>query len=322
MPNVFIPDLTFHGASGDVSTLAALPWWLQDAGHAEATALATGEEVKVAVIDSGFDPIWKNRDEWRDAFVGVAPVDDNGHGTHVAGIIRRVAPACKLLVFKVFDRYGGGSTSRVAEAWRQAIFNGARVINFSGGTDVHDDELAAVCAEADSKGIINIVASGNAGPKRISFPAADPNTTSVAAHDQQLRVAPFSSPSDVDCAAAGVQIDSLWLGGGMAKLSGTSMASPMIAGAAALYVDHARRLGAEVRGGDFLRDLAASATDIEEPGKDVRTGAGAIHFARLLTRLSERTAKPPTTEKPWRVDHPIGRVGDREYAFVSREAVA
>ena len=319
-----IPDFVFHGGADEMSAFE-VPWWRADAGHEEALTLATGEGVVVAVLDTGFDAEWSSQEPWRSRLLGTVPIDGNGHGTHVAGIVAAIAPAARILVVQVFDAMGRGENAIVARAWKEAVAAGAHVVNFSGGSPTHDDQLADACAFADGRNVINVVASGNSGPTRIAFPAADKNTTSVAAHDRQRKVASFSSPSDVDCAAAGVQVESLWLAGGRASLSGTSMASPMIAGAAALWIELARKLGAPIRGGDFLRDLAASATDIEAPGKDVRTGAGAVHFHRLLTTLADRVkVKPPPNEELWKHAWPARpwAADGREYAVCSREVEA
>lgn len=320
MPIVRIPDVTYHGGSEDVSVLAAIPWWLSDAGHQEALQQSHGEGITVAVLDSGFDVRWQQDAAWAGRFVGPVMADDNGHGTHVAGIIGRVAPKAKLRIFKVFDHLGSGTTRDIALAFRRAVDAGVEVINFSGGASMPDDEMEQACEYASQHKVLSIVASGNAGPNRISFPANWETTTSVAAHDEAKEVAPFSSPSSVDCAAAGVMIESNWLRKTMMTASGTSMACPNVSGGAALYLSLAKKLGLAVSDTEFLADLFASATDIDDPGKDVRTGSGAIHFQRLLQRLRDRALPPPPPPfDPWSPIMPVVAGADgKEYALCAR----
>ena len=178
-------------------------------------------------------------------------VDKNGHGTHVAGIIAArgnnnlgVSGLCwstKIISVRTMDADGRGYSSDGAEGIVYAVNNGARVINASYGsttpTQVEEDAIAY----AAEKGAVIFAAAGNDhknDDKKPVYPAAypDSNVISVAATDDHDKLASFSNygKKSVDLAAPGASIASTYKGGEYVKMSGTSMASPLVAAAAAM----------------------------------------------------------------------------------------
>jgi thermitase len=237
----------------------------------EAWAMSTGSSsVSVAVIDTGID---YNHPDLAASYAGGAdfifndgdPMDDHGHGTHVAGAVAAamnnltgtpgaeegvvgVAPNARVLAYKVCRADGTCDDFAIQRAIAQAITDGAHVINMSlGGPDYSQSQDDAI-QDAWNAGLVIVSAAGNNGTTDFLYPAALPNVISVAAFDEDHRRASFSNyGSWVDISAPGNVIMSTYPiaacgGAGTVPgdmgcytwLSGTSMATPHVSGAAAL----------------------------------------------------------------------------------------
>jgi thermitase len=171
--------------------------------------------------------------------------DDNGHGTHVAGTIAAsannatgvtgVAFNSPLAICKALHGVAGsGSTSGVANCITYLAGKGAKVISMSLGGGA-SSTLQAAATNATNQGALLIAAAGNDGNSTVNFPAGYPEVVSVAATDRNDARASFSNANaDVEIAAPGVDITSTWNDGAYNTISGTSMATPHVAGAAAL----------------------------------------------------------------------------------------
>ena len=207
----------------------------------------TGKGVKAAVIDTGVGP---HEDVIVTGGISFVPYttsysDDNGHGTHVAGIISAennslgvvgVAPDTSIYSIKVLDSTGSGYVSDIIKGLDWAITNKMDIVNMSLGFYYDSPALEATINNAVSKGILVVGAAGNSGnytgyPFTVSYPAKYENVIAVAAIDRYYLRADFSSPgSEVDVAAPGENIYSTYLNNSYTILSGTSMASPYIVG--------------------------------------------------------------------------------------------
>jgi len=230
------------------------------------TTKSAGHNVDVGVIDTGIDLTHPDLKVVKDVtFVpGTSNGnDDNGHGTHVSGIIAAkddgdgvvgVAPGAKLWAIKVLDASGSGSASSVLSGINYAIQNAKKldVINLSLGGTHSVAENNAIKRAVDA-GITVVVAAGNSHDDAINYsPASAPEAITVSAladsdgkcggqgpsttRGADDSFATFSNYGDiVDIMAPGVNILSTWKDGGFNTISGTSMASPYVAGAAALY---------------------------------------------------------------------------------------
>lgn len=212
-----------------------------------------GEGIVVAVIDTGID---KNHHELAPHIIGGYNFvndsdnfqDDNGHGTHCSGIILSVAPKAKILACKVLDQHGSGSYQNIIDGIRYAADwigpNGekVRILNLSLGGPDPTPELEQAILHAVSLGILICVASGNEGDNQegtfeYGYPALYNESITVAACDFHKKLAPFSNNHlEVDFIAAGVNVFSTYLNNSYAYLSGTSMATPHIAGMFALVI--------------------------------------------------------------------------------------
>ena len=238
----------------------------------EAWAISTGAStsIKVAVIDSGID---YTHPDLAANFAGGAdftspdgdPMDDHGHGTHVAGTIAAamnnptgdpaaeegvagVAPNALILAYKVCIADGSCTDFAIEQGIAQAIVDGAKVINMSLGAPEFSQSVFDAVQDAWNAGIVIVAAAGNDGTTAPFYPAAYQNVISVAAFDEDHRRAPFSNYGDwVEISAPGNVVFSaypIWGCGAIGTEpgdigcynwnSGTSMASPHVAGAAAL----------------------------------------------------------------------------------------
>lgn len=218
--------------------------------------ISTGEGVKVAILDTGIDeshPDLAGRVAGGEDFTGIGPYsDDNGHGTHVSGTVAAiysnnigaygVAPSASLYAVKVLSSSGSGTLDWIIAGIQWAIDNDIDIINMSLGTSSNMQSLEDACNAAYEAGILIVAAAGNSGNKpgnrnTVEYPGGYASVIAVAASDSNDARATFSSTGpDVELIAPGVSILSTVPGGGYAYYSGTSMASPHVAGVAALVL--------------------------------------------------------------------------------------
>lgn len=266
--------------------------------------------VKVAVVDSGVDPT--HPDLAGNLLPGAAFIgnpatnsqlpawhDELGHGTHVAGIIGAmannmgvtgIAPQCKILPVKVLDEWGNGDTISVSQGIEWATQQGAQVINLSLGVHDRDPVMEEAIKKALANNAVVVAASGNQGGMWESFPAAFPDVIAVGSVDEQRQRAETSNYGDwLSVVAPGVQIMSTkptyplhknpTPGNPYEFDSGTSMASPAVAGIAALLLSQNPQLTAQ----EVKWRIEKSATDLGEPGFDKYYGYGMVNAAAALS---------------------------------------
>ncbi len=273
------------------------------------------DEVVVAVLDSGVDfthvdlkgNMWTrpaNVPAYTDDELGTFndingyngtdkiadPMDDNGHGTHCAGIIGAegdngegitgINQKVKIMPLKFLGRGGSGTTEDAIEAINYAIDrkkNGVnvRIISASWGSTSKSKALEDTIRAAGEAGILFVAAAGNDGSNNDSRPHYPsnydlPNVISVAALDRNDRLASFSNfgVKTVHIAAPGKDILSTWLGGAYREASGTSMATPYVSGVAALIIAAEPKISMEK-----LRErLLSTADKIDTLNGKVATG--------------------------------------------------
>jgi subtilisin family serine protease len=267
-------------------------WGMDKIGMPRAWDADTGsKEIVVGVLDSGVDyrhedlagQMWVNPREipgngvdddnngWRDDVYGADcknndgdPMDDNNHGTHVAGTIGAAANNGKgvagvnwqigIMALKFLGSDGSGYTSDAVQCIDYAIANGAHLTNNSWGGGGFSTSLRDAIARAAADNQLFVAAAGNSGKDADSSPHYPSsydldNIVSVAASDSNDALASFSNYGDtsVDLAAPGVGIYST-VRGGYASYNGTSMATPHVAGAAALLLSEYTALKGDYRG--------------------------------------------------------------------------
>jgi thermitase len=296
-----------------------------DISATRAWARTTGsDKVVVAVLDSGVDythtdlaaNIWTrpaNIDAYEDRDLGEIndvhgfnavdkdgdPMDDNGHGTHCAGIIGAeggneegiagVNWTVKIMPLKFLDSSGSGTTKAAVEAINYVIDRkkagvNVRIISASWGSTQKSRALEDVIRKAHEAGILFVAASGNASvdnDRQPHYPSSYnlPNVISVAALDRNDQLASFSNYGlkSVHIAAPGKEILSTWLNNDFREASGTSMATPMISGVAALVLSKSPNLSV-----DELRKRLLDSVDKLPSLKSKVATAGRINAAKAV----------------------------------------
>lgn len=231
----------------ELSIQQTVPWGIT---RVQAPAVhnrgVTGSGVRVAILDSGISTHSDLTIRGGASFVPGEPTtaDLNGHGTHVAGTVAAlnnsigvigVAPSADLYAVKVLGANGRGSVSGIAQGLEWAAANNMHIANMSLGSDAPSTTLERAVNYATSQGVLVIAATGNNGSGSVGYPARYANAMAVGATDQNNRRANFSQyGTGIDIVAPGVNVQSTYPGNRYASLNGTSMATPHVAGAAAL----------------------------------------------------------------------------------------
>jgi subtilisin family serine protease len=164
---------------------------------------------------------------------------DFGHGTMVAGVVRRAAPEARIMPLKAFNANGEASLFDVVQAIYYAVDHGAKVINMSFSVGVFSPELLRAVNYAARKGVTCVASAGNDGQETIVYPAALGNAIGVASTNVRDYLSDFSNYGDdlVKVAAPGEDVITTYPGGGWAIVSGTSFSAPWVSGTVALFVD-------------------------------------------------------------------------------------
>ena len=311
-----IEEVESAETDGKVEVIAEYPndelfpqqWSLHNTGQMEGTPdadidapegweLSQGDsEIVIAVLDTGleddqadFEGKVVNGHNFSDDKDNEEYYDDHGHGTHVAGIaaaktnnevgIAGVCGNCRIMPIKVLTESGGGLWSWVAQGIVYATQNGADVINLSlgspssGSQAVHD-----AIQEAYQAGITIVAAAGNGGTRSIYYPGRYDETIAVGATDQNDTKVPSSSYGpEIDLVAPGKLILSDGLAGPI-KLTGTSMASPHVAGAVGLLLS----LNPDFTPEEIRSCLRMTADDLGPDGWDEEYGSGRLNLETFL----------------------------------------
>jgi subtilisin family serine protease len=283
-----------------------------------AWAESRGAGVKVGVIDTGLPEHrdLKNQIDAAKNFTS-SPLEDTvvGHSTHVCGIIAAagegdgvtgIAPEARLVVAKALSDAGSGNDTQIAQAIDWCVAQGCQIINMSLGAP-HTAERGlratrAAVIRAFNAGVTLCCASGNESQKHCGLPAAWIECIAVGAVDQNKKHANFSnSGPELDCAAAGVDIMSTFLKNTYAALSGTSMATPQVAGICTLILSaHLGNPNKETpikNGLDMLAHLESICIDVGDAGCDIDFGWGIPVFGHVDPR--PKPLKPPPKPRHW-----------------------
>lgn len=241
------------------------------------------------------------------------PFDRVGHGTHCAGIIAGgkngqdgvgVAPDCELIVGSVIPG-GNGTLAQVIGGMEWIIDpdgdpntdDAPRVVSMSLGGSIPDEDMVAATDAFERKGILLVASIGNSGDGSTGSPGNIPSVTSVGAYDKNRQPASFSSGNKIDweiepyhesvikpdVSAPGVSIYSTFPKGKYAIASGTSMATPHVAGVCALLMSTDKSYSAI----DLRMAIKATADDLGSKGWDTRYGTGAINPKAALDYLKK-----------------------------------
>lgn len=259
-------------------------------------------EIRVAVLDTGIDythPDLRNRvllDKGYNFIDNSYDVmDDNGHGTHVSGIIAAEANNkigisgivgkldVKIIPVKVLDENGEGEESDVARGIVYAVDKGADIVNLSFGIKSKSKLIADAINYAKSKGVFVVAASGNDNENSDNYSPAGDGAFAVAAMNYNYKKASFSDyGNSIKVVAPGVKILST-VPGGYEAWDGTSMAAPVVSGIAAMIKAENPQLSSSQ-----IEDiLDSTAKDIMYKGKDQQSGYGLIDAYSAITKVKE-----------------------------------
>ncbi|MFA0823133.1 MAG: disaggregatase related repeat-containing protein [Methanomethylovorans sp.] len=309
-PNVdFIePDYEIHIMEADGQIQAdEIPWGIARINAINAQSAGfTGKGIKVAVLDTGIDythPDLKVNYIGGYDFVNVDnyPMDDHGHGTHVAGTIAALnngvgvigaAPQAQLYAVKVIGSSGSASYSNLIAGIEWAVNNNADIITMSLGGTVSSSTLREACDNAYSKGIVLVGAAGNSG-SNVVYPAAYDSVIAVSAIDTTNTRASWSCyGSEIELAAPGVNIKSTALGGSYEYMNGTSMATPHVTGTVASLLSskvtatsYDLNKNGEWDPAEIRSRLQSTATDLGASGKDDYYGYGLVNAYAAIKDL-------------------------------------
>ncbi|TYS47807.1 S8 family peptidase [Bacillus infantis] len=252
------------------------------------------EDIIIAVVDTGVD--MDHPDLRKRLMKGYNVMqnssdfdDDNGHGTHVAGIIASetnngegiagITWNNRIMPVKAMGSKGYGYTFDIAKGIIWAADHGADVINLSLGNYQPSAFLEEAIRYAYDKGAVLISAAGNDNSEQPSFPAAFPEVLSVSAVSYTGEKAEFSNYGYyIDVTAPGVYIPSTYFKNQYAALSGTSMASPHVAGLAGLILS----VNPDLSNREVMNIIKGTARDIGEEGRDAYFGNGLIDINAAL----------------------------------------
>ncbi|WP_336883225.1 S8 family peptidase [Priestia koreensis] len=300
---------------GTVDPKASKQYHLSLLEIAKAQKLAGANKVKVAVIDSGVDP---NHPELKGsllpAYNAVNPMNQASphfHATHVAGIIAGekdngvggygVNPNANILPIDVFDGGMGASDYVIAEGILYAVEHGAKVINMSLGSSYPSPLLKEAIKTAIDKNVTVVASSGNDGMNQRDYPASFEGVISVGSTNKDNKLSSYSNyGASVDLVAPGEDVySSIYYEGKstFANLSGTSMSSPVVAGAASLLLSKYPNLTpAQV---EYV--LEHTAKDLGAKGYDTKFGNGLVNPLGALqydvTKIPASVQNPKTEQQ-------------------------
>ncbi|MDQ0217751.1 serine protease [Peribacillus cavernae] len=246
---------------GEVEVVSEVPRGIELVQAPKVWEKTKGKGITIAILDTGCEidhPDLRERISGGRNFTGDDQGnqdvyrDYNGHGTHVAGTMAAVqndngvvgvAPEANLLIIKVLDKNGSGQYEWIINGINYAIEQKADIISMSLGGPEDVPELHEAIQKAVDNKILVVCAAGNEGDGQDStdefaYPGSYNEVISVGAIDLERRSSEFTnSNNEIDLVAPGEEILSTYIGGKYAKLSGTSMATPHVAGALALIKD-------------------------------------------------------------------------------------
>ncbi|WP_189170128.1 S8 family serine peptidase [Pilimelia anulata] len=288
MPAAAAPTTTQRGAPGT--------WHLAALRTEAAHRLTRGAGVTVAVVDSGVDrhpDLAANLLPGADLTgAGDAAADAEGHGTGMAGVIAGpggVAPLARLLPLRTSAPGRPGDERPVARAIGYAVDRGARIVNVSRSVGPSRD-LARAAAAAAARGVLVVAAAGNRPADVVVVaPARYPGVLAVGATGPAAARAPLSvAGPELALTAPGVDVRTTAPGGRYQRLSGTSVAAAVVAGAAALVWARYPQLTAD----GVAARLTGTAVDRGPPGRDPEYGHGALDLLRALTAPPDPNGPP------------------------------
>ncbi|MGE5561358.1 MAG: S8 family peptidase [Chloroflexota bacterium] len=275
-----------------ISAGQEVPWGIERIRAPQVWQATDGSGVRIGVIDTGIDlthpDLQQNIAGGTNILdPGQPPVDDNGHGTHVAGTIAALnngigvvggAPGARIFAIKAFDQNGTARLSDVIAALEWCLTNNISVINLSFGSDTGNESFRDAVRAAARSTVLVAAAGNNGRADSVDVPARYPDVVAVSASTRADQLAAFSSRGpQVAVAAPGQDILSTWTDGGYSTLSGTSMATPHVTALYALLMRYRPGLS-RAQMLEIIRRTADPLIGVAQDG-----GSGVINAANVIT---------------------------------------
>jgi subtilisin family serine protease len=310
-PIAKLPPFTVTRVASTLSQ--SMGWQITNTRVPNTWNITKGENIRICIIDTGC-PITKKNGMFHlhPDLVGSVDVDNsksfvpdegiedlNGHSTHCCGIIAAqnnsigmvgVAPKATIITYKALNKDGMGGMNQISDALECALKNKFDIISMSLGCPIGDDRMHDLVKKLFTLNVVLVGAAGNDGVDApVNYPAAYPEYIAVGAYDKTDSLADFSCTGpELTIAAPGVDIYSTYLNDSYAVLSGTSMATPFMAGTIALLKSkHQKQL--ELTGEDdcvtvdqVKEHIKKYATDKGIIGRDTYWGYGIIDVDKLI----------------------------------------
>lgn len=275
-----------------------IPWGVNHIRAPEVWSRSTGKRIKIGIIDTGVD--YSHPDLQHSVYGGVnfihphlQPMDDNGHGTHIAGTIAAasqrsgiigVAPHGAIHAIKAFDYIGSAYVSDIIQGIEWCIHNHMDIINMSFGMRNHSKALEAAIRNAVFAGKVVVASSGNHGnTNQMDYPARFPQTIAVGATTRGHQIAAFSNRGRrIDIYAPGERIYSTWLHGKYNEMSGTSMATSHVTGVIALML----AVKPELNPRQIKSLLQRNASKFSSKGRLTSSNSGEVSASRTLKSIT------------------------------------
>jgi len=287
----------YHDLSASESQQPQVQWSLRATHVRQAWPRSRGAGVVVAIVDSGVGPTWELDGQLAPGINIAGPVppriDNQDHGTAVACVIAAredghgingVAPAAEVMSVRAFST-AIAPNPRVARGIRWAVDHGADVLSLSFDDTRDNTRLRQSIRYALHRKVIVVASVGNDGAQVVEYPASYPGVIGVGAVKPSLDLAGFSTEgAEVDVVAPGVHVLSCDPFDTLSWYSGTSFATPLVAGIVALM--KANHPGLTPKQAE--RTLQATADDLGDPGPDIRYGYGLVDAPRALRALNRR----------------------------------
>ncbi|MBO8173131.1 MAG: S8 family serine peptidase [Bacillaceae bacterium] len=231
------------------------------------------------------------------------PVDDNGHGTKVAGILGAVGNneqgvsgilwKARMMPVKILNQNGVGRDFTVGMGIRRAVDEGARIVVMPLGLPQYSPHLQDAVKYARSKNVLIVAATGN-DRTRVHYPASLPGVLAVGAVDNNKHTLSYANVGpELDVVAPGKNILTTAPGGGYQLVEGTSMAAPQVAGLAALLLKQHPSWTPD----QLIAHIQATAEDLYTPGWDLKSGYGLINLASALNTASTPDLSEPNNSR-------------------------
>lgn len=266
-----------------------IPWGIEEMGLIDISQNSSfGKNVNIAVLDSGVEfthPDFENKihSGFNVLNPQQKPLDDNGHGTLITGVIAAknnsfgvvgVAPNTNIYPVKVLDEFGEGEISNVVKGIEWCIENNIHIINMSFSLSYDDPQLRNAIQYALDEGIIIVASASNGRDNEVGFPASYQGVISVVAVDKKLTIYSESSQGKIDFSAPGVNVVSTALNGTYEIMEGNSIATPYITGLIAVLM----KSDNNIKLTDILNTLERYSYDLGDNGIDTRYGYGFVKF--------------------------------------------